>query len=124
MKQRVLSQFCLARQNIKARYRGKQLSLELDRYITDKFNQGGYTKEKNKSNRIFLIYINTNYSKISVSKYINSPSHRLAVKNDPVFEKYDIVLSSWDKDLRVPTRGIDLGLRLERIKQKMHLLVQ
>lgn len=83
-------------------------------------------------NRIFLIYINTSYRYVSQTpkslsaNTLTLPSHlhRLAVKNDPIFEKYDVVFSSWDKDLGVPTRGINLGLRLERIKQKMQLMVQ
>jgi len=52
-----------------------------------------------------------------------SPPYSSAIKNDPVFLKYGII-SSWDKDMRVQTRKIHLGLRLERIKQKIQSLVQ
>lgn len=62
---------------------------------------------------------------ISVSKFINPPiPFMLADKNDPVFLKYSVLSSSWNKDLRVHTQEINPEERPERIKQKNQSVVQ
>lgn len=131
MKQRVLSHFHLVRQNIKQDIETKDFTWMWQIHYWYKFHQGGYTEKKPLCQTVswsILTEITGMFHEqlefLSANTLTLPSPYRWAFKMDPVSLKYSVLSSSWDKDLRVCTREIHPGLRLERIKQTIQSMVQ